>query len=152
MDSIPFLIKFTWGAGEEHPYTAVLSAEPLRDQPGEDTGLGYGEDPRVVSQLHPLDWLQAQGGKEHIRAICRTRESPGPCRAGAATLVAFLSRPAFSDDDVARVEVRLRRQVGDLPTSWGAVGPYRAELSIRMEALEDGSWGIQYVDLREVGV
>ena len=50
------------------------------------------------------------------------------------------------------MEVRLRRQVGDLPTPWGTVGPYRADVSIRMEALEDGGWGIQYIDLRDVGV
>lgn len=154
VDSLPFTIRFTWGDGEEHPYTAVLNAEALPAPGEESSGLGYGESPRAVSELgaHGLDWLARQEAKPHVAALCRTSRNPGPCRAGTASMTATLSRPAFSGLDVARVEVLLRRQVGDPPSPWGPGGPFRALLVLRLEEGDDGSWAVQYLRLVDMGM
>ncbi len=113
VDSLPFVIRQTWGMESDHPHTALLnSAAPERRTL--DPGQGAAP-PESAPEHHSSDWLQRQSGKEHIVGTCSPVPDQAYCDFDLATVVATISRVRFTGEGSATVEVALgRRDFGSI--------------------------------------
>ena len=129
VDSLPFVIRQTWGMEDDEPYTALLSAAAptgrVSDPPQE---AGRTEDP--VGE-HPQEWLVRQAAKKHVVGTCAPEPDATYCDFARSTVVATISRVRFTPDGDATVEVAIgRRDFGSISqltlspagTSWEVVG------------------------------
>lgn len=129
VDSLPFVIRQTWGMEDDQPYTALLSsAAPTRWVSDPPQQPGRSEHP--VGE-HPHEWLVRQAAKEHVVGTCSPDSDGTYCDFALSTVVATISRARFTPDGDATVEVALGRRdfgaitqltLGPVGTSWEVVG------------------------------
>ncbi len=106
VDSLPYLIGRTWGAGDGGAYTALLNTQApdarATDPPAEEKGQ--------APPPHSAAWIEGQHGKDHVVGTCSAEPGGRYCDPEQATVVATLSRVRLTSDGVATVEVALGRR------------------------------------------